>query len=306
MRYESRALSASLPLIQPLSDENVALSGRQNLRGLSYEEGVSRLSPSSEPRRTQADAPVQLASLTQGAEPARTQWAGRLTTAQEVSATYYNRSRGYNVQTIKRYQSAVRTLDDGAFGPNTAEAVARFQEEHGLDVDGKIGPQTQAAIEKEIGSVPESELTPTETTNTPPESSASSGDSEGLKSGQLSANFSLSEFASKDGAATPKHIVPALRELAEQLEALKAALGGAAIHITSGYRSPAHNRRVGGASRSQHVMGRACDIYVPGYSSWQVANKIEELIRVGKMKQGGIGRYNSFVHYDTRGYAARW
>jgi uncharacterized protein YcbK (DUF882 family) len=24
------------------------------------------------------------------------------------------------------------------------------------------------------------------------------------------------------------------------------------------------------------------------------------------MKQGGVGKYSTFVHYDTRGTAARW
>jgi uncharacterized protein YcbK (DUF882 family) len=125
-------------------------------------------------------------------------------------------------------------------------------------------------------------------------------------SGQLSANFSLREFKSKDGAPTPTSVVPALKELAAQLEILRMALGGAAMSINSGYRSPNHNSNVGGATNSQHLYGRAADVVVTGYSSKQVADKIEELIASGAMKQGGLGRYNTFTHYDTRGNRARW
>ena len=33
---------------------------------------------------------------------------------------------------------------------------------------------------------------------------------------------------------------------------------------------------------------------------------IERLIREGKMEDGGMGRYSTFVHYDVRGSRARW
>lgn len=42
------------------------------------------------------------------------------------------------------------------------------------------------------------------------------------------------------------------------------------IVITSGYRSPAVNRKVGGAPRSQHMLGEAADIVVPGMTPAQV------------------------------------
>ena len=35
---------------------------------------------------------------------------------------------------------------DGKFGPGTATAVRKFQEEHGLDVDGIAGPRTLALV----------------------------------------------------------------------------------------------------------------------------------------------------------------
>jgi len=45
---------------------------------------------------------------------------------------------------------------------------------------------------------------------------------------------------------------------------------------------------------------------VDGMTPQEVADLIEELISQGKMKEGGLGRYNTFTHYDIRGYNARW
>ena len=38
----------------------------------------------------------------------------------------------------------------------------------------------------------------------------------------------------------------------------------------------------------------------------EVALVIEGLIEKGKMKQGGIGIYPNFTHYDIRNVKARW
>lgn len=121
-----------------------------------------------------------------------------------------------------------------------------------------------------------------------------------------SEHFSLAEFASRDGADTPRGAIGNIQALMNQLEVLRAELGGNPITIISGYRSPAHNTSVGGASRSQHLCGRAADIRVGGHTPVQVHSKIEELITAGRMVQGGLGIYDTFVHYDTRGTRARW
>jgi uncharacterized protein YcbK (DUF882 family) len=122
---------------------------------------------------------------------------------------------------------------------------------------------------------------------------------------KLTNNFTLQEFNSKCGRDIPNNVLPNIIQLAKNLQVLRDAVGKS-ISITSGYRSPQHNKKIGGAKDSQHVKGMAVDIKVAGMTPKEVALIIEGLIESGKMKQGGIGIYPSWVHYDIRGTKARW
>lgn len=122
---------------------------------------------------------------------------------------------------------------------------------------------------------------------------------------KITANFRLEEFNSKCGRPIPNNVLPNIIELAKNLQVLRNAINKS-ISITSGYRSPEHNAKVKGAKDSQHVKGTAADIKVAGMTPKEVALVIEGLIEKGKIKQGGIGIYPSWVHYDIRGTKARW
>jgi uncharacterized protein YcbK (DUF882 family) len=122
---------------------------------------------------------------------------------------------------------------------------------------------------------------------------------------KITENFSLEEFNCKDGKLIPNNVLPNIIELAKNLQVLRNTVNKT-ITITSGYRSPEHNAKVKGAKDSQHVKGTAADIKVKGMTPKEVALVIEGLIESKKMKQGGIGIYPSWVHYDTRGIKARW
>lgn len=65
--------------------------------------------------------------------------------------------------------------------------------------------------------------------------------------------------------------------------------------VTSGYRSPAHNRRVRGARRSQHMKCAAADIEVPGVGKASLARFLRSL-----PGRGGVGVYcrSRSVHVD--------
>tara|TARA_R110000824_G_scaffold169788_2_gene346957 strand:- start:14 stop:412 length:399 start_codon:yes stop_codon:yes gene_type:complete len=122
---------------------------------------------------------------------------------------------------------------------------------------------------------------------------------------KLEENFSLSEFACKDGSQVPEELMDNVRFLAKNLQVLRDHIGKP-VRIISGYRSPKYNRRIGGAKKSQHMLARAADIKISGITPAGVKEIICQLIKEGKMKKGGIGLYRTFTHYDTRGWNARW
>lgn len=122
---------------------------------------------------------------------------------------------------------------------------------------------------------------------------------------KLTEHFQLQEFASR-GVLPTGEALRNVEFLAQQLEVLRAEIGDKPIVILSGYRTVAHNTDVGGAPKSQHLRGRAADIRVAGMTPAEVAAAIERLILGGKMEQGGVGIYPTFVHYDTRGTRVRW
>jgi uncharacterized protein YcbK (DUF882 family) len=122
---------------------------------------------------------------------------------------------------------------------------------------------------------------------------------------RLTENFVLSEFKCKDGTAVPDDLIPNVEKLAENLQVLRDYLNSP-ISINSGYRTEAYNRSVGGASRSQHLQAKAADITAAGHNPADVYEAIEHLISIGKMHNGGLGRYNTFTHYDVRPTRARW
>ncbi|GDY25296.1 hypothetical protein AHAT_11860 [Agarivorans sp. Toyoura001] len=125
--------------------------------------------------------------------------------------------------------------------------------------------------------------------------------------GKASTYFAWKEFACHDNDKTPvpTELRPSIKTLAGQLDVLRKELGKP-IKINSAYRTPEHNRKVGGTKNSLHVQAKAADIAVSGMAPKEVHAKVLELIASKKMADGGLGLYNTFVHYDVRGYKARW
>lgn len=121
----------------------------------------------------------------------------------------------------------------------------------------------------------------------------------------LTKNFDLSEFACRDGTKVPAEYLANVQELANNLQVLRDYLGEP-IHINSSYRHPAYNKKIGGKPKSKHLTASAADITVKSKTPKQLNAIIEKLIAAGKMKQGGIGVYPGFLHYDIRGFKARW
>ncbi len=91
-------------------------------------------------------------------------------------------------------------------------------------------------------------------------------------------------------------------------EAYKASGSRDYIHVVSAYRSPATNsmlrgRSKGVANKSQHMLGKAMDFYLPDV-------RLKTLREIGlKMQAGGVGYYptsgSPFVHFDV-GNVRHW
>ena len=117
---------------------------------------------------------------------------------------------------------------------------------------------------------------------------------------QLTNNFNLSEFE----CTHPEHRhVQVDTELVDKLQKLRKRLGLPMV-INSDYRCPERNKQVGGADRSQHLLGKAVDISLDN----QKLN-IETISDMAK-KIGfkGIGLYDTFIHLDVRNndYVTKW
>jgi peptidoglycan hydrolase-like protein with peptidoglycan-binding domain len=170
---------------------------------------------------------------------------------------------------------------DGVFGLNTLRAVRKFQEKSDIAIDGIVGHFTQMAIFNALNLVevrrPSSE------------------------------HFKYDEFISNSDIDAKKNGIPSkywsnLQTLMERLEIVRKAVGDMPIVIRSGYRSPDYNKKVGGAKRSQHLYGKAVDIYVKGreISCYMLAKKIYDDENLRKLFGGfGLGS-DTNLHIDIR------
>lgn len=117
---------------------------------------------------------------------------------------------------------------------------------------------------------------------------------------RLSDHFWVHEFACKHcGSLGPGISVALLRKLEEFRE----ALGRQPISVRSGFRCPQHNRAVGGAPSSFHLIGEAADIVHARLSPEELYKAADEF------GFAGVGLYRNFVHVDvgTGPYRpARW
>lgn len=124
-----------------------------------------------------------------------------------------------------------------------------------------------------------------------------------------SPHLAWSELRCKDGTPYPSDWRETRgRELAYMFESIR-AIHGAPIGILSAYRTPAHNKSIGGARDSQHVHGRALDMTPPrGVSiakfTADVRALADQMWRDPLLPDiiGGLGAYltRGFLHADVR------
>ena len=119
---------------------------------------------------------------------------------------------------------------------------------------------------------------------------------------KVSEHFASIEFDCHGNGCCNQTIVN--EKLIEYLEKIRNHFN-APITVTSPYRCPTHNSRIGGAVGSRHSKGDAADIVVEGVAPRDVAKYAES---IGIM---GIGLYETasdgyFVHIDTREKKSFW
>ena len=119
---------------------------------------------------------------------------------------------------------------------------------------------------------------------------------------RLSENFLASEFLCKGGSCCSSGKID--DELVKILQKIRDHFGKP-VRISSAYRCPTWNKKVGGVTGSYHTYGQAADIKVDGVKPKEVAKYAES---IGVL---GIGLYETdadghFVHVDTRTKKSFW
>lgn len=205
--------------------------------------------------------------------------------------------------TIEKQQQLLSFLDyytgkiDGITGPQTQDAIRRFQRDYDLRADGIWGPQTEAKIRLVIGNPTlEKKQDNTVVVNKPVANKPVTGDDfwDGIK------YFRPEEFACQCGCGAKNidhDLVVILEKIREHY--------GKPVRINSGVRCKTHNARVGGAANSQHLdtYAKAADIgTISGTTPRAMAAYAETLMP----NTGGIGIYSWGIHLDTRKTKARW
>ena len=105
---------------------------------------------------------------------------------------------------------------------------------------------------------------------------------------RLAPNGLLTQTSSVDVACLKPSLVRVLRTIEQHF--------GTKIMVTSGYRSPEHNRQARGAKNSLHMYCAAADIQLANVSKWELANYVRTM-----PGRGGVGTYchTNSVHVDV-------
>ena len=136
--------------------------------------------------------------------------------------------------------------------------------------------------------------------------------------GNLTKNFGLREMACNDPGNTLA-ITPALVDHAQRLQRFRDWYGKP-MQVNSWYRTPEWNAKQAGSTKdSQHILGVATDVALPDEFFKMDPKRKEEFLQNIKAKwqllcqtdgkRGGMGWYNSFIHFDSRegtGMMAFW
>lgn len=179
---------------------------------------------------------------------------------------------------------------DGKNGPKTKEAVKQFQAAMGLSADGIAGPKTFAALKGEV-ILPR--LTETDMA--------------------CQCEKYCDGYPNPSTAGVRLLVERIWREAEKKYPGLQIYVSNRAHPtpngaIAGGQRCEQWNKERGGAAKSQHLYGKAADIFgrCEGVKDAEIRDHLEE-VALKLNVSGGVGygaRY--IVHVDVRGSRARW
>jgi len=107
---------------------------------------------------------------------------------------------------------------------------------------------------------------------------------------KVSEHFIVREFRCKDGSDS---ILVDCDFVKTYLEAIRVHFGKPIV-VNSAYRTPTYNQKVGGATNSYHMKGRAFDISITGVTPREVCKYAKQI----GIK--GVIQYGTFSHVDSR------
>ncbi|GEP35815.1 muramoylpentapeptide carboxypeptidase [Nocardioides szechwanensis] len=165
---------------------------------------------------------------------------------------------------------------DGSYGAQTAEAVRGFQAAYGLSADGVAGAATYAKIYE----LQDADCTPLHFSYAEVDGGCGAG---GYSGGSVSA------------ATVQQNLLRAMW----RAEALRHRLGDQPLTVTSGFRSQACDRSVGGSGTGQHTYGTALDLVGSSVSLCTIAGNAR-YAGFGGIYGPGYPDHDDHVHVDIR------
>lgn len=172
---------------------------------------------------------------------------------------------------------------DGVDGKNTQAALRAFQQAEGLEPDGIAGQQTQARLREAVFQGR------TKTGEEPAAAPPGTGTWwDGIR------YFSREEpyIGCSCGRCGGFPVEPS-EKLMRLADSVRAAAGRPMVP-TSTVRCRAHNKAVGGVENSRHLLGKAMDFSIPGWS----ADRTLALVRQQKAARYAYAIDGTHVHMD--------
>lgn len=191
-----------------------------------------------------------------------------------------------DAQLLLKYLKYSPGTIDGVDGPNTQDAVKTFQKQEDIGVDGIVGEQTSAQLKDAV--FHDRFYQPSKTPTVKPSSDTGTFWDD-IK--YFTRNEPYIACSCGRCGGFPVEPTEELMRLADRVR----EQAGTAMIPSSTVRCKQHNAEVGGVSNSRHLLGKAMDFRIQGWSSAKTLALVK--------KQSGV-RYtyaidNTYVHMDV-------